>query len=113
MKKYVGTMIMIVFMFLVFPVTAYAQVNQIVPPLSLSLEELFEKATSFIRPAVLITFLFVVIIGGFTRMTAAGNPEQEEKSMKILTAGIIGFIIVAIAPVIVDFVAQILNIPSF
>jgi len=114
MKKFLILAISItIFLLNSSSVLALGGTNQIISPVGSSLQGLFETITGYIRPAVLLTFLFIIIYGGYMKLSAAGNAEQEEKSMKIITAGIIGFIIIVIAPVLVDFVAQILNVYSF
>ncbi len=47
----------------------------------------------------------LVIYGGFTWMTAAGNEERIEKGKKIISAAIVGLIVVILAWAIVIFVA--------
>jgi TRAP-type C4-dicarboxylate transport system permease small subunit len=81
-----------------------------IAPIAPDLPELFGNITSLIRPIILITFVGMMIWAGYLRMTAAGNAEQEEKSIQTLIAAIIGFIIVVLAPVIVNIVQQVLNI---
>jgi cysteine-rich repeat protein len=48
--------------------------------------------------------LGIVLYGGFVWMTSAGNEEQLSKAKKILTSGIIGLIIIAMAFGITSFV---------
>jgi amino acid transporter len=47
----------------------------------------------------------MIIIGGFQWMTAAGNEERIEKAKKVISAAVIGLIIVLLAWAIVIFVA--------
>ncbi len=47
----------------------------------------------------------LVIYGGFTWMTAAGNDERIDKGKKIISAAIVGLIVVILAWAIVIFVA--------
>jgi hypothetical protein len=54
----------------------------------------------------------VIIFGGYTRLTAAGDPEKEKKSMQIITAGIVGFLIIVLAPLIVGFIGTLLGVDS-
>lgn len=49
--------------------------------------------------------VLLVIYGGFTWMTAAGNEERVEKAKKVISAAVIGLIIVLLAWAIVIFVA--------
>lgn len=48
--------------------------------------------------------VIIILIGGFTWMTAMGNEEKVEKSKKLLTAGIIGLAIIMSAYIIARFV---------
>ncbi|HLD03842.1 MAG TPA: hypothetical protein VJC17_03665 [Candidatus Dojkabacteria bacterium] len=68
--------------------------------------------SSYIRPLAIFAFLGVTIYGGFTKLTAAGDAEKEKKAMEILKAGIIGFIIVVLAPFIVGIIGAILGVPN-
>jgi hypothetical protein len=57
--------------------------------------------SSLILPAAALILLIVLIYAGFTKLTAAGNADQEKKAMEIIKAAIIGFAIIALAGVIV------------
>ncbi len=46
----------------------------------------------------------IVLIGGFTWMTAAGNEEKVEKAKKMIGAGVIGLAIILAAYSITQFV---------
>ena len=48
--------------------------------------------------------LVIILYGGFTWMTASGNEEKVTKARQIITAGIIGMIIVIAAYAIARFV---------
>jgi len=48
----------------------------------------------------------MVIYGGFTWLTAAGNEERVDKAKKIISAAVIGLIIVLLAWAIIIFVAR-------
>lgn len=74
--------------------------------------DFINRMTRLIQPAVAIAFLFVIVYGGFTRMTAAGDPEKEKKSMQILTAGIAGFIIIVMAQFVVELITSVLGIEN-
>ena len=49
--------------------------------------------------------VIMVIIGGFTWLTAGGNEEKVDKAKKIISAAVIGLIIVLLAWAVVIFVA--------
>lgn len=79
-------------------------------PVAGDLLSLIERVVGYIRPLIAVAFLFVIIYGGFTRMTAAGDPEKEKKSNAILTAGIVGFAIIVLAPALVRLVSSLIGI---
>lgn len=56
----------------------------------------------------LLTLVAVVmiIIGGFTWLTASGNEEKVDRAKKIISAAVIGLIIVLLAWAVVIFVAR-------
>lgn len=92
---------------------AGADVNEIPNPLGDDFSQLFSNITSLIRPIIILSFLGIMIFGGYLKMTAAGNAEQEEKAAKTFVAGIIGFVIIILAPLIVSVVQQIIGLPDF
>jgi len=68
--------------------------------------------SSYIRPLAIFAFLGVTIYGGFTKLTATGDADKEKKAMEILRAGIIGFVIVVLAPFVVGVIGAILGVPN-
>lgn len=56
----------------------------------------------------LMTLIAVVLViyGGFVWLTAAGNEENVEKAKKIISAAVIGLIVILLAWAIVIFVAR-------
>ena len=48
----------------------------------------------------------MIIIGGFTWLTAGGNEEKVDKAKKIISAAVIGLIVILLAWAIVIFVAR-------
>jgi len=56
-----------------------------------------------------VIFLILTLYAGFTWMTAMGNDEQVGKSKKILTAAIIGMVIVVTSYAISNFVLNALS----
>jgi hypothetical protein len=89
---------------------AYAVIKVPSPTSFTSLEEIINTVGSLLRPAVVIVFLAVTMYGGWLWLTARDNEEQVAKSKKVIVAGAIGFVIVALAPVIVEFVGKLLGI---
>lgn len=53
--------------------------------------------------------VIMILVGGFKWMTAGGNEESIESAKKLLTAAIIGLIIVLLAWAIVIFAIGVLN----
>ena len=51
-----------------------------------------------------IIAVIMILIGGFQWMTAGGNEEKVEKAKKIISAAIVGLIIILLAWAIVNFV---------
>ncbi|MBI3957090.1 MAG: hypothetical protein HY340_03835 [Candidatus Kerfeldbacteria bacterium] len=51
-----------------------------------------------------IIAVIMILIGGFQWMTASGNEEKVEKAKKIISAAIVGLIIILLAWAIVNFV---------
>jgi len=68
------------------------------------------KVSGLIPPIAVVGFIGSILYAGFTRMTAAGNAEKEAKSMKIAIAAATGFLIIALAPLIVRLVGWIFGI---
>lgn len=70
---------------------------------------------SIILPNVLIIsgviLLFLIIFGGFTVITSAGNAEQTEKGKQAITGAIIGFAVMFTAYWIVQIIEIITGIP--
>ena len=57
-----------------------------------------------------IIAVVIILIGGFRWMTAAGNDEKVKEAKKLITAGVIGLIIILTAYAIANFVVlSILN----
>jgi len=72
--------------------------------------DFISRITKYIQPLIAVVFLFVIVYGGYTRMTATGDPEKEKKSMSIITAGIIGFLIIVLAPAIVNLITSLVGV---
>lgn len=83
----------------------------IVSPISIeNVGELINKSSGVVTPLSVVGFIFTIIYAGFTRMTAAGNAEKEAKSMKIAISAAIGFAIMALAPLIVRVITNLLGV---
>lgn len=90
---------------------AFAQPTaQIQPPVNKNIFEVISSLSSYIRPLILVVFLGVIIYAGITIQTSAGDPEKQKKGWDTLKAGIVGFVIIALAPVIVEIVGRLIGV---
>lgn len=71
---------------------------------SVSLDVTINNIITAVLGLVGIIALGVILYGGFRWMTAAGNEEAVGEAKKIITAGVIGLIIVIVAWAVVSFV---------
>jgi len=60
---------------------------------------------SWVLGILALVAVVMIIIGGFQWLTAAGSEEKIEKAKKVISAAVIGLIIVLLAWAIVIFVA--------
>lgn len=96
------------------PIVAHAQatsfsIESVGSQIGLGNADLKTTVLNIIRLLLgLMTLIAVVLIiyGGFTWLTAAGNEERVEKAKQIITAAVIGLIIILLAWAIVIFVAR-------
>jgi len=75
-----------------------------------SLEEIINVLGGLIRPIVILALIVMLMYGGWVRLTARDDPKKVEASSKIITAAIVGFAIIVLAPVIVRFVGSLLGV---
>lgn len=69
------------------------------------LKETVVNVIQWVLGILALVAVLMIIIGGFQWMTAAGNDERIDKAKKIISAAVIGLIIVLLAWAIVIFVA--------
>ncbi len=95
---------------LIFPLQnsqlIFANPGDVRGPTNYSIMDVINNVTGLLGPLVLIVFLVMLVYGGFMRMTAGGDPEKEAQSNKIITGAVIGFIIIALAPLIINLLGQ-------
>ena len=65
-----------------------------------TLNDLVNYAMGWAKTIAVIMLLAYITYGGYTKLTAAGDPEKEAKSPKIITMAIVGFFIIIVAPFI-------------
>jgi hypothetical protein len=93
------------------PVVSYAATTFSIESVDIGLgsADLKESVINILNLALgLLSLVAVVmvIIGGFTWLTAGGNEEKVDKAKKIISAAVIGLIIVLLAWAVVIFVAK-------
>jgi len=64
------------------------------------------EALPYVMVVAGLCLLFMLIIGGITLMTSAGDPGKTKEGYGKITAGLIGFLIIVVA----YFVAQIVEV---
>src|SRR3989344_509045 len=57
-----------------------------------------------------IVLLFLIVFAGFTMLTAGGDPQKFQQGTNIITAGVLGFIIVLAAFLIVRLIENSLGV---
>lgn len=72
------------------------------PELSVILGRVISAALGLVG----FVFLVLMVVGGFMWMTASGDETKVDKARKILYSSIIGFIIIAAAYAITNFVFE-------
>ena len=110
MKK-IPTVLFISLIFLHAPSPVLANGEKIPSPITLgSIGELINKVSGLTTPLAVVGFIAMVIYAGLVRMTAAGNPDKEAKGMKIAVSAMIGFAIIALAPLVVKVLARLIGV---
>lgn len=104
-------------------ITTFALLGMVVFPVAVSaaglgfptisryetLEEIVNAFLSLLRFVVVILLVIAIMYGGITRITSQGDADKIAKSQKIIVSAIIGFAIVVLAPVIVEFVGTLVG----
>lgn len=71
-----------------------------------TLEDVINAFLTLLRFIVIIVLIIALMFGGFTRITSQGDADKIAKSQKIIVSALIGFAIVILAPVIVEFAGR-------
>jgi hypothetical protein len=104
------------FILVLLPVLSLTALADTIPnPISDAFKDIPTAITTIsqvILPLTALVFMVVLIIAGFYRMTAAGNPEKEKKAMQVIQSAIIGLVIILLSTVIVGTVFAILGVKS-
>lgn len=91
---------------------AFAQEKIPNPVKFATLGGLISNASAITTPLAIVGLIGTVIYGGYTRMTAMGSPDKEQKSSAILVAAFVGFAIIAFAPLLVKIVGNLLGVKT-
>lgn len=75
-----------------------------------SLEEIINTLFGFVRPIVLLTSVAVIMYGGWVYLTAGSDDAKVANSKKIIVAAVLGFIIIVLAPVILQFIGTLFGV---
>ena len=106
----VFTLVIGTFGILVSPVGAAPTIPN---PLTLtSIADVITRVSGFVQPFALLGLVACIIGAGFVRLTSSGDPDKEQKSVKILTSAAIGFAIIVLAPLVVRILGTILGLNS-
>ena len=57
-----------------------------------------------------VVFILIIIYAGFTMISNAGNPQEQQKAQQLITSAIIGFIIIVAAFLIVRVIESITSV---
>jgi TRAP-type C4-dicarboxylate transport system permease small subunit len=74
-----------------------------------SIGELVTNLLGVILPLLTILFVVIIVYGGFTYMTSAGDPKKLDQARGILTNAVIGIAIVLFAFVIREIILNALS----
>lgn len=75
-----------------------------------SLEEVINYFLGLIRPVIILVMVASIMYGGWIYLTAGSDDKKVGQARQIITAAIVGFIIIVLAPVIVQFVGSLLGV---
>jgi len=64
-------------------------------------------------PLVGLALLAMIIYGGVTKLTAAGDAEKEKKAMQIIQSAVIGAVIIVLAGLVVTTIGALLGVKFF
>jgi hypothetical protein len=75
-----------------------------------SIGEVISKALPYVYGFAGIALLLMLILGGITLMTAAGNTDKTKSGYGMITGAVIGFIIVFISFFLVQLLEVVLGV---
>jgi hypothetical protein len=96
--------------FSLFVTAISANPGQVNPPTQLGIADIIQAVLRLLPPLIVILFLAMLVYGGFIRMTAAGDADKEKLSNQIITAAVVGFVIIVIAPFLINVLSTLLGL---
>lgn len=81
------------------------------PAQIIDFEVVFSKVATVILGLAALTFFAMLIMGGFKYITSGGDPAQVESAQKTITTALMGFVLVALAYLIINAIAYITGAP--
>ena len=75
-----------------------------------TLGDLINLVVSFVVPIAGIILFLVLVAGGYSFMMSQGNPEKVKKAQGMITAGIVGFILLVASYFIVKLLSTIFGL---
>lgn len=76
------------------------------------LEPLFENVATAVTSFVGVVLFIVLIVSGFTYLTAGADPKKMEKAKGSLSGALLGLVIVALAYLIIQFISEFTGVNS-
>lgn len=77
-----------------------------------NIESVINALLGLVRPIIVLTLLGILTYAGYVYLTAQDSDEKVGRAKKMIVAAVVGFIIIILAPAIVQFVAALFGIRS-
>lgn len=77
-----------------------------------SIGAIIDKFIQVLFPIIGFVLFVMVVYGGITWLTSGGSPEKVKHAQGIITAAVIGFVIIALSAFIVNFINGVLGVAS-
>lgn len=75
------------------------------------LPAIFQNVLTFIFLLSGLVAVFMIILGGIKFLTSGGDPKQVEGARNTLTWAIVGLVLILLSFTILNFIANITNVP--
>jgi hypothetical protein len=111
MRKITALLVIVLSVFLTPSVVWGQRIGALPNPVVFpDLESIINFFLGLIRPIVILALVGTLMYGGWTYLNAKDNDKEVERAKKILTAAVVGFVIIVLAPVIVQFAGSLLGV---